>query len=276
MSREKSKKIANLKKENEKFCEQLDAENSQYYRNVAIYIRSSKLLYDNVDIENSLLEILEDILSAQKDGKTAEEYFGKNPAGTADQIIANFDKPTTSAKWKSFGKMTLIVLIWTLFYQLTLSNHQMNAMPFILSVITLALTIPIYTWLIHNLVYKNKIIRNLIFTIGLILAAFILVFYQGIQPASLNINLSNNSLTIANGIFLLIGIIGVIIPNYARGTFRIILPYISVITIVNMIRFQNYDLSQNKIFLTVTSLLVLVVLLGTLYALIKSIRKHPL
>ena len=56
----------------------LTKENLKYYEDMLVYIRLS---YDKSDqeIEEVLLELLDHLLEAQKEGRTAKEVFGRNP-----------------------------------------------------------------------------------------------------------------------------------------------------------------------------------------------------
>ena len=67
--------------------ESLTKENDKYYGNLLIYIRIMGFFRDVKKSEELLLEVLRDILGAQEQGLSAEEYFGENPKKVADDII---------------------------------------------------------------------------------------------------------------------------------------------------------------------------------------------
>ncbi|WP_148229472.1 hypothetical protein [Carnobacterium sp. 17-4] len=67
--------------------ESLTKENEKYYGNLLIYIRIMAFFRDVKKSEELLLEVLRDILDAQEQGISAEEYFGENPKKVADDII---------------------------------------------------------------------------------------------------------------------------------------------------------------------------------------------
>lgn len=67
--------------------ESLTKENEKYYGNLLIYIRIMAFFRDVKKSEELLLEVLRDILDAQEQGLSAEEYFGENPKKVADDII---------------------------------------------------------------------------------------------------------------------------------------------------------------------------------------------
>lgn len=72
--------------------ELLTPENKEYYENLLVYIRSNSLLREEKATEEILLEMLEHLLEAQKEGKSAEEVFGKTPKELADEINQSLPK----------------------------------------------------------------------------------------------------------------------------------------------------------------------------------------
>ncbi|WP_101773602.1 DUF1129 domain-containing protein [Peptostreptococcus faecalis] len=81
-------------KENEriyKLYERLTEENKTYYEELSLYINSKGAFKNEKEINSILEEILLDILIAQKDGISAESYFGKNSYIIADEIILNLN-----------------------------------------------------------------------------------------------------------------------------------------------------------------------------------------
>lgn len=71
-----------------------------------MYIRFESLARDETHIETFLIEVLQDILLAQKDGISASEYFGKEPKLIADDFLKN--EPTNL--W-GFFKIFAIVMV---------------------------------------------------------------------------------------------------------------------------------------------------------------------
>ncbi len=67
--------------------ESLTKENDKYYGNLLIYIRIMSFFRDIKKSEELLLAVLRDILDAQEQGISAEDYFGENPKEVADEII---------------------------------------------------------------------------------------------------------------------------------------------------------------------------------------------
>ena len=71
--------------------ESLTKENEKYYGNLLIYIRIMAFFRDVKKSEELLLEVLRDILDAQEQGLSAEEYFGENPKKVAFENISNIE-----------------------------------------------------------------------------------------------------------------------------------------------------------------------------------------
>ncbi|BCA86939.1 hypothetical protein EsVE80_24620 [Enterococcus saigonensis] len=80
----KTKEIIQL---NANLQTQLTSVNEEYYGDLLVYVRTLAFLRDEQQTEELLLSILQDILDAQKNGRTAEAYFGKKPKEFADEII---------------------------------------------------------------------------------------------------------------------------------------------------------------------------------------------
>ena len=101
----------------------LTKENLKYYEDMLVYIRLS---YDKSDqeIEEVLLELLDHLLEAQKEGRTAKEVFGRNPKEFADEIVGALPKLVTKEKIKYsfmiifflFGVGAIISPILTIVY----------------------------------------------------------------------------------------------------------------------------------------------------------------
>ena len=78
--------IKQLIRENNNKRKQLTKENETYYEQLLVYIRSS-FFKDERATEELLYEMLDHILLAQKDGKNAQDIFGKEPKQLADELI---------------------------------------------------------------------------------------------------------------------------------------------------------------------------------------------
>lgn len=80
-------KASELIQMNAMLQDSLSKENDLYYGNLVVYFRIKAMIRDEYHAEEALLEVLQDILEAQKNGISAEDYFSKNPKQVADEMI---------------------------------------------------------------------------------------------------------------------------------------------------------------------------------------------
>lgn len=76
---------------------QLTQENLRYYEGILVYIRLS-FFKSEQDIEDVLSELLDHLLEAQAEGKTAEEVFGVEAKQYADDIIGELPDMATKKR----------------------------------------------------------------------------------------------------------------------------------------------------------------------------------
>ncbi|WP_278392131.1 hypothetical protein [Leuconostoc lactis] len=74
--------------ENNQLRQRLNDENKAYYNDLLLYLRFQSVSRDEAQIESFLLDVLQDILAAQKDGLSAVDYFGKETKEVADAFLA--------------------------------------------------------------------------------------------------------------------------------------------------------------------------------------------
>lgn len=84
-----------LIQENNRKRELLNKENEKYYDGLLIYIRTS-FNKSEQETEEILLEVLDHLLEAQDEGRTAKEVFGDNPQAYAQEIVGEL--PTAMPK----------------------------------------------------------------------------------------------------------------------------------------------------------------------------------
>lgn len=93
-----AKELIQLNNEKRK---QLEKENLSYYEDMLVYIRLS---YDKSEqeLEEILTELLDHLLEAQKEGKTAIDVFGNEPKQYAGEIIGALPQMVTKERMKFF------------------------------------------------------------------------------------------------------------------------------------------------------------------------------
>ncbi|MFA1822971.1 DUF1129 family protein [Virgibacillus oceani] len=85
---------------------QLEKGNLKFYEDMLVYVRLS---YDKSEqeIEEILSELLDHLLEAQKEGKSAKDVFGDDPKQYADEIIDELPKMVTKERMKFFSMAIL-------------------------------------------------------------------------------------------------------------------------------------------------------------------------
>lgn len=76
---------------NNKLRGQLNPENEKYYSEIMVFIRTSNVSQHKA--EELLLEILDHLLEAQKNGKTAKDVFGNDPVAYCKELVSTLPKP---------------------------------------------------------------------------------------------------------------------------------------------------------------------------------------
>lgn len=145
--------------------ELLTPENKEYYENLLVYIRSNSLLREEKATEEILLEMLEHLLEAQKEGKSAEEVFGKTPKELADEInqslpkepIKNVIEFCFEIVLTFFGWFLIPVGIFTYFFKD--KQVELPIISFLLYTFTLIIFFIISILFIFNML-KNSSFKN--------------------------------------------------------------------------------------------------------------------
>ncbi|NBI06222.1 DUF1129 family protein [Senegalia massiliensis] len=183
-----------IKLNNEK-REKLNDENLKYYEGMLLYIRTSwgKKEFETEEI---LSELLDHLLDAQENGKTAKEVFGQEPREYAKQITNELPKMNIKERILFFTPATLFLIAGVLlvngifnpllYYSLNIGtlNKTIHLGSLLLESILVLIIFAIFIYIIMRatrmLIFKNinKKIEFLIYWIlsTLYLGIFILIF----------------------------------------------------------------------------------------------------
>jgi len=101
-------KVQELVKLNNEKRKKLNDENLKYYEDVLLYIRTS-LGKKEIETEETLAELLDHLLDAQENGKTAEEVFGQEPQEYAKEITDELPKMDIKEKILFFAPSILFL-----------------------------------------------------------------------------------------------------------------------------------------------------------------------
>lgn len=255
----KSDEVQELISSNNDLRKQLNPVNEKYYSSLLIYVRTAGLFYDDYEVESKLLEILQDIIDAQNDGSSAEEYFGQAPTDTANQLTANFTKVSFRDRLKFFGGLFGITAIWTLIIQLNGQEQQLNLVPFILNGIFMLFLIFAAFWLIHQTIYskifEHKAIGFMSAWIVSILSVVVFTAIQFTKPANFNIPITINVIIVINSLIIIGSIIALfLIKAKLRPIMIAAGPMVWLIALSNIFKVCSPS-NMNKPILIITAIL---------------------
>ena len=172
--------IKQLIRENNNKRKQLTKENEAYYEQLLVYIRSSFFKEERAT-EELLYEMLDHILLAQKDGKKAQDVFGKEPKQLADELIDTLprEKPKKIIVFAAETMMKLIGIYFTIIGIPAIFSDEENTLyvgTFLLTIVVLILGMLVVIGVALNsfkreaFATKNKKIFVAIFTVTFLAA----------------------------------------------------------------------------------------------------------
>lgn len=150
--KEQAQKIA---AESEALQKVLNPENKKYYEDLLVYVRTKNIFKDEAEVEELLLQILSDLVEAQKHVQNAESYLGKDPEALGDELI-------DSVKGASFSQLLRFFAIGFGVYLLfSVLGDLSSGAPLILGydlidVLLLFPTIYVTFYLLSNSIYSTK------------------------------------------------------------------------------------------------------------------------
>lgn len=106
-------KARELIEQNNKKRALLTEENEKYYTNLLLYIRT-KLTLSEQQSEEVLMEMLVHLTEGQQDGKTAQEIFGNDPKGYADEIISHLPRENKRKSFIFVSEIAINLVGWFL------------------------------------------------------------------------------------------------------------------------------------------------------------------
>ena len=147
--------IADLIKQNNKLRSQLNEDNKKYYEELLVACRMKNTTKKESELEIQLLEILQDLILYQKQGKNFTDVFGNDINKLSSSIIAELPKEN---KMKIF-RFSLVYLLILIISSLAPSIFSKTIQPIltILSIVVLVLGSLICLYLlIYKKTDKNK------------------------------------------------------------------------------------------------------------------------
>jgi Uncharacterized membrane-bound protein conserved in bacteria len=170
-----------IEQNNQLRCE-LNDENKAYYEQLLLYIRTAGIFYDDFEVETLLMQILQDIRSAQEEGQTAAEFFGKSAQKAADAMIRNLGKASKYEILKLTGLIFAISSFFVVLNVLTSPGKGINFIVLILNGLLSYLIIILIFFVLHRMIYTKIFKRKVVGFIVLwlvccaVLGLFILIY----------------------------------------------------------------------------------------------------
>ena len=147
--------IRNLLEYNNKLRMQLNEENKKYYEKLLITCRTKAIAANETALEIQLLEILQDLIAYQKQGKNFPETFGNDINKLSDSIIELLPKENKTTIYRFMLSYILILIISLLFPSIFAKSIQPYLTVFSILVLILGSGMCIYL-LLYKKTEKNK------------------------------------------------------------------------------------------------------------------------
>ena len=147
--------IGNLLEYNNKLRMQLNEENKKYYEELLITCRTKAIAANETALEIQLLEILQDLIAYQKQGKNFPETFGNDINKLSDSIITLLPKENKTTIYHFISVYTLILIISFLLPSIFTKSIQPYLAVFSILVLILGSGMCIYL-LLYKKTEKNK------------------------------------------------------------------------------------------------------------------------
>ncbi len=166
-----------LIEQNNELRKQLNQENELYYEDLLVYFRLKGWLIEDQLVEQALLDILQDILTAQKAGETASEFFGQTPQEYADALLKSLPKATVKQVMSFIGLTFGILTFFSFIGQFTTGVNRFSLAILLINGITSVLAVGSLLWFIQTSIYTKKakwVSTLLIFVITFLLFSFFL------------------------------------------------------------------------------------------------------
>ncbi|MFT8670109.1 MAG: hypothetical protein ABF778_10250 [Liquorilactobacillus hordei] len=170
----KDKRVREIRNKLNELEKELKGTNATFFEDLRGYLITSSLFYEELDVTEQTYNVCVDLIEAQENGQTAQEYFGKDSRKLADSMIKNF-------KHASYREVIeLILLPVGIYWAITfISNFatkgalKINILEYLLIALLSVGMIVIVFEAVHksiylsenNLLRKSKVIQFIIGTI---------------------------------------------------------------------------------------------------------------
>ena len=147
--------IRNLLEYNNKLRMQLNEENKKYYEELLITCRTKVIAANEATLEIQLLEILQDLITYQNQGKNFPDIFGNDINKLSDSIIELLPKENKTTIYHFISVYILILIVSFLLPSIFTKSIQPYLAVFSILVLILATSLCFYL-LLYKKTDKNK------------------------------------------------------------------------------------------------------------------------
>ena len=147
--------ITNLLEYNNKLRLQLNEDNKKYYEELLVTCRAKSITSKEAELEIQLLEILQDLISYQNQGKNFQDIFGTDINKLSNSIIESLPKENKTIVYRFILTYILITIVSSLLP----SVYTKSLQPYlaVLSILTIFLGATICFYLIlYKKTERNK------------------------------------------------------------------------------------------------------------------------
>ena len=149
-------KVEQYQQDTEQIMKQLSLENKKYFTSLVGYLKTAGFFYDETEVYELISQLAGDLLDAQTDGQSAEEFLGSQPKEMADELIKQFDKRSYKKQIKATVLITLAFLVVNYSAYLGDSPFKINLVEYLgLTFISLLLASVSFT-IVHRLIFLPK------------------------------------------------------------------------------------------------------------------------
>lgn len=229
---------------NNTYREQLNEENKEFYDDILVYIRAKSFFKDERQVEESLLEILTDIIEAQNQEVKASDYFGKNPKEISDEILKNTNKMSFKDMIKLILSTMGLYTLVTVLPKLINPSEGLDLGKFFIGLVITFLFAGFIINFVGNTVYSNKS-KKFTFTIVALFCIYIclIISMKQFLPTMFEIKLTG---AVGITIISILGVVG-IIYGLKEKLFYSFLPIILVactLGILNRLEFTKFLINE--------------------------------
>ncbi len=161
-------KLNELIQQNNEKRKLLTKENEKYYTSMVVYLRTDLTLSEQ-HAEEVLMEMLDHMIAAQNEGKTAIDVFGDDPKSYAEELIEQLPQEEKRDMVKFIGQLTFTLMGWflvsrglllLLFTSFTTVSTTVYMIPTLIILTLIGLIVVIGVKLIFDLIRRSLFNEN--------------------------------------------------------------------------------------------------------------------